>query len=112
MSQPKVNVTVLETPCAVVIVTGTEADGANPVGTVTVQVDCVGQSVEAAVPPKLATICPLVLRKFPPEIWTVCPVFPDAGLSEEITGAVPVMTTGAEVVVVAPVCGETAGPLA
>jgi hypothetical protein len=62
-----VKVTVLETPWAVVIVTGTEPDGATPVGTVTVQVDRVGQLVEAAVPPKLATICPLVLMKLPPE---------------------------------------------
>jgi hypothetical protein len=95
-----VNVTVLETPCAVVIVTATEPNGRSPVGTVAVHVDSVGQSVDAAVLPKSATIWPLVLMKFPPEICTVCPMFPLEGLSAEMTGAVPVMAIGATVVCV------------
>ena len=60
------NGTVLDTPPAVVMVSGTTPDGA-PVGTVTVQVDVVGQLVPAAVPPNVATICPLALLKLPPE---------------------------------------------
>jgi hypothetical protein len=61
-----VNETVLETPPAVVIVTGTTPAGA-PAGTVTVQVDADEQLVPAAVPPNVATICPLALLKLPPE---------------------------------------------
>jgi hypothetical protein len=60
------NGTVLETPPAVVIVTGTTPEGA-PVGTVTVQVDDDAQFVPAAVPPNVATMCPSVLLKLPPE---------------------------------------------
>jgi len=62
------NMMVLETPPAVVIVTGTDPDAATPVGTVTVQVVCDEQLVDAAVPPKLAVICPLELTKLPPVI--------------------------------------------
>jgi len=57
----------LETPPAVLIVTGTGPPAVTPVGTVTVQVDCDEQLVDAAVPPNVATICPFALTKLPPE---------------------------------------------
>jgi hypothetical protein len=60
-----VNVTALEVPLAVVIVTWADED---PLigGTVTVQVFGAGQLVDATWPLKVATIWPLELRKLDP----------------------------------------------
>jgi hypothetical protein len=65
-------------------------------GTVTVQVLWAGQLVGATCPLKVATICPLVLRKLDPAIVTLCPADPLEGLKDEITGG-PLGATAAVV---------------
>lgn len=59
-------VTLSEVPADVVIATGTVPDDGDPEGTVTVHVVWEGQLVGATWPPKVATICPSLLKKFDP----------------------------------------------
>jgi hypothetical protein len=62
-----VNVTGFDDPADVVTTTWTEPDPGNN-GTVTVQVLWTGHLVGATWPLKVATICPLELRKLAPAI--------------------------------------------
>jgi hypothetical protein len=62
-----VNITELDVPLAVVMTTC--ADGPDICGTVTMHVFCAGQLVGATWPLKVATMWPLVLRKFAPATW-------------------------------------------
>jgi hypothetical protein len=102
-----VNVTGLEVPPAVVIVTWAD-DTPLIGGTVTVQVFWAGQLVGATWPLKLATIWPLELRKLDPATCTPCPAAAVGGEIEAMTGAPPGVAGGVvEVVVV----GGVAPPL-
>ena len=62
------NITGLDAPLAVVMTTWAD-DGLAIWGTVTMHVFCAGQLVGATWPLNVATIWPLVLRKFAPATW-------------------------------------------
>ncbi len=83
------------------MVTGTVAVAVPRLGTVTVHDVVPEQLVDAVVPPKEATICPLPLKKPEPETTTGCPALPDAGERVVSCGA-PVADAVVEVVVVEP----------
>lgn len=90
--------TAFEVPPAVVIVTWAEREPLMG-GTVTVHAFGAGQLVGATWPLKVATICPLELRKLDPATSMPCPALPLAGEREAITGG-PAATGGAVDVVV------------
>ena len=92
-------VTAFEVPLEVVIVTCADGEPFD-VGTVTVQVFCAGQLVEATCPLNVATMRPFVLRKFEPATWTDSPAGPLEGLSAEITGVPPGASGGGVLVAV------------
>ena len=92
-------VTALEVPLEVVMVTCADGEPVD-VGTVTVQVFCAGQLVEATWPLNVATMWPFVLRKFEPATRTDSPAGPLEGSSAEITGAPPRASGGVVLVVV------------
>ena len=83
------NVTALDVPLAVVIVTCADDRARSIGGTVTVHVFCAGQLVGATWPLNVATIWPLELRKLAPTTWTLCPALPLDGVSELMTGGPP-----------------------
>jgi hypothetical protein len=80
---------------------------------VTVQVFWAGQLVGATCPLKVATICPLVLKKLEPAMVMLCPAAPLEGLNEEMAGG-PLGATatvvGVEVVVEVEVDVELPAP--
>jgi hypothetical protein len=77
----------LDVPELVVMVTGMDVGEPVGEGTVTVQVEGVGQSVGATCPPKRATIDPSELRRLVPDTATAWPATPVAGARDESTGA-------------------------
>jgi hypothetical protein len=77
-------------------------------GTVTVQVFCAGQLVDATTPLKVATICPSELKKLAPVMEMVSPAAPLDGVMESMTGGPPGVAARVDVVVLE--AGPDGGP--